>query len=370
MAKPMDPENISDRLARINSLETRRSFLKKAGIGTVGAAALWAAPQMTSVHSRPAYASITGATPPRCVVLFDEDTIDPGMESFAPLTWPSIKKIAFDHDIIPPYLVNETGNPAPYEPATTTGILPPPDGDKNWLEWNRNHTTLPNKVLLPGGQVDDEGVFTLPNATPEFLTKFMNGEVTSSQLNNIDVCALRNNSFRSLIGRDCIGVVYDDDIDVGNSKTVDLRGREISGLFNFTVIGVLRPGIHKHVTSTSSLLSLWMQVLPCDNDFTNLRSAPSIDGDEPPKSPSKHSMYVDGNDIIIKVALSVAAQLNVSIGTTDELENQNEWPVAMSPDGGDVYKATIPNTTAAEVSGKVVLVSSSNGGSLVFEAFS
>ena len=50
----------------------RRDFLKKTGIATGAAAALYIAPQFASVGPRPAYAAGTKSDPRRCVVIMDE----------------------------------------------------------------------------------------------------------------------------------------------------------------------------------------------------------------------------------------------------------------------------------------------------------
>ena len=80
------------------------------------------------------------------------------------------------------------------------------------LRWN---TMFPGDVvLLPSGQVDDEGWFALPDSTPFFsLEDFVEGTVPQSLLDKIeDVVPLRNQDLVELIGKTCVAVVYDNDI--------------------------------------------------------------------------------------------------------------------------------------------------------------
>ncbi len=376
-------------LKRFRSLETRRSFMKKAGVGTAAAAAMYVAPQFSTAMAQRAYAKITGpGNVRRCVVLFDEDTIDNDMYSLL-AAWPSITEIADQQgtvdgfpelDVTADILVNENNPISPVSNPWGAGVLPPLSQER-WLEWNRTYADDPNYVLLPGGQVDDEGVFVLRDATPEFLKNFMEGNTNPSDVNPINVCALRNDSLRELIGADCIGVVYDDDINVQSDRQDDLR-KEISGLFHFRVRGVLRPGngtldpdtgvftggVHSEASSSSSLLSLWVEVLPCVDDFTNLFSPLSSDGAEPPDTVAISAMgFKNGNIVIVAESnhASSGAQLNVSIGPTNELENQSVWPISMVPDSGNNYRAIIPAAVTTDLVGNVVLISSSHGGSNV-----
>ncbi len=377
----MANDTVSRRVAANNgpSSISRRRFLKKSAIAGAAATALYVAPQFSTVTANRAYAQITGpGNVPRCVVLFDEDTIDNDMYSLL-AAWPSVTEIADQQGTFADTLVNENNPVAPVGNIYGDGVLPPIPQER-WLEWNRTYADDPNCVLLPGGGVDDEGVFVLPNATSEFLKNFMEGKTDSSDVDPIDVCALRNNSLRQLIGHDCIGVVYDDDINVQSDKRDHLT-KEISGLFHFRVKGLLRPGsgsldpgagtftrgVHSEAASSASLLSLWVEVLPCVDDFTNLFSAPSVDGYEPPDTVSIDAMGFQGGEIVIVAKSDKApfAKLNVSIGPTNELEDDGVWPVLMSYDSGDKYRVVIPPAKATDLVGNVVLVSSNHGGSRV-----
>jgi hypothetical protein len=95
-----------------------------------------------------------------------------------------------------------------------------------------------------------------------------------------------------------------------------------------------------------------------------LYSHPSIDGEEPPDNVDiKHTEH-DGVNVIVEAETSHGStpELNVSIGRTDELEDQSDWPVAMSHIGGNLHRAVFA-APASVIDGKQVLVSSSHGGS-------
>ncbi len=71
--------------------ESRRDFLKKAGMATLGATALWVAPKVTTVGAKPAYASVTQANPTNgfdCVYPPHGSSIDPGSVEFQWTSYP------------------------------------------------------------------------------------------------------------------------------------------------------------------------------------------------------------------------------------------------------------------------------------------
>jgi hypothetical protein len=171
-----------------------------------------------------------------CLLIIDEDTIDNGMST--------IEQAAWNHGVTPDYLVNddnpvEIGNP--------------------WLRWN---TEFPGDiVLLPAGQVDDEGLFALPENTPWSLEDFAAGTVPQSQLDKIaDVMPIRNQDLVGLIGQTCTAVVYDSDISMNYDPiNANLQGARY-GRFTFTVLAVEVPGAIPEAQSSTSLYSLWVRV--------------------------------------------------------------------------------------------------------------
>ena len=127
------------------------------------------------------------------------------------------------------------------------------------LRWNQ---FFPGDiVLLPAGEVDDEGIFALPANVPFDLGDFAAGVVPQDQLDKIpDVMPLRNQELVQLVGRTCVGVVYDSDISMNYEPiNANLQGARL-GLFTFTVLAVEVPGYLPEATSSSSLYSLWVRV--------------------------------------------------------------------------------------------------------------
>ncbi|MAG56620.1 MAG: hypothetical protein CMJ83_10055 [Planctomycetes bacterium] len=180
----------------------------------------------------------TVGNPDVCVVIIDEDTIDNGFST--------IQASASFHGVTPDYLVNddqptEVGNP--------------------WLRWN---TMFPGDVVvLPGGEVDDEGWFALPPNTPWSLNDYAEGLVPQSQLDPIpDVMPLRNHDLFALIGTTCVAVVYDSDISMNYLPIQgNLQGARY-GRFAFTVLGVQLAGGLPESTSSTSLYDLIVRVEP------------------------------------------------------------------------------------------------------------
>lgn len=173
-----------------------------------------------------------------CMVIIDEDALDNGFQS--------VEQAAAALGVEPDYLINddrptEIGNPV--------------------LRWNE--LAPGDIVLLPTGQVDDEGWFALPDedALPWSLADYIDGIVPQSQLDKIpDVMPLGNHELVQLIGQTCVAVVYDSDISMNyHPINANLQGARY-GLFYFTVLGVEVPGHLPEAQSSTSLYSLWLRI--------------------------------------------------------------------------------------------------------------
>ena len=150
-----------------------------------------------------------------CLVVIDEDTIDNNTSSIEDAA--AVRGTTSDH------LVNDD---APFTPPLTPQNVTPS------LHWNSDLFIPGEEVLLPGGQVQDEGVFALPPPTTppgdpppadvilyedyqrstktcaEWVPAFINSHLTQKELDKVmEVMPLRNNDLRALVGRDCIAVV-------------------------------------------------------------------------------------------------------------------------------------------------------------------
>lgn len=174
--------------------------------------------------------------PAGCLIIIDEDGIDNDMFT--------IEQAAWGHDVEPDYLIND-------DRPTEVGNPP--------LRWN---TLFPGDiVLLPTGEVDDEGWFALPEDTPWSVADFAAGTVPQDQLDKInDVMPIRNQDLVSMIGRTCTAVVYDSDISMNYDPiNANLQGARY-GLFTFTLLAVEVPGDLPEAQSSTSLFSVWVRV--------------------------------------------------------------------------------------------------------------
>ena len=151
-----------------------------------------------------------------CVVIIDENTIDNNISSIE--TAADARGTTSDH------LVNDD---APFTPPLTPPAVTPP------LHWSSDLLIPGEEVLLPGGQVQDEGFFALPPKDPvsgliayedfqrstrsyeDWIDAFIKSHLTEEELDKVlGVMPLRNNDLRALVGKDCIAVVYDSDISI------------------------------------------------------------------------------------------------------------------------------------------------------------
>ena len=134
------------------------------------------------------------------------------------------------------------------------------------LRWNE---LFPGDVAsLPAGQVDDKGIFALPENLPFSLQDYVDGVVPQSQHDNIpDVMPLRNQDLVKLLGRACLAVVYDSNIDMNYLPIrANLQGARYR-LSYFTVLDIVLPGAIPESLSDTSLYDLLVQVEPVDEDF-------------------------------------------------------------------------------------------------------
>ena len=156
----------------------------------------------------------------------------------------SIEDAAYSHGVSSAFLINDD-NP--------TEVGNPP------LRWN---VLFPgDEVLLPSGELEDEGLFALPDNTPWSLDDFVAGVVPQDQLDTIQgMVPLGNPDLAQLEGRKCVGVTYDSDISIDLDKAEgNLQGARY-GLFFFTVLDVVDPGTLPESGSSSSLDDLLMRV--------------------------------------------------------------------------------------------------------------
>jgi hypothetical protein len=182
------------------------------------------------------FITVIPEAPGVCLVIIDEDTIDNGIST--------IEQAAATHNIQDDMLVNDD-NP--------TEVGNPP------LRWNE---LFPGDVvLLPAGEVDDEGLFALPPDAPFDLTDFYDGVVPQSQLDPIpEVMPLRNHQLYALIGATCTAVVYDSDISMNYLPIQgNLQGARY-GVFTFTVLDVVVPGSIPESQSSTDLYDLLVRV--------------------------------------------------------------------------------------------------------------
>lgn len=173
-----------------------------------------------------------------CMVIIDEDGLD---NDFG-----TVEDAAAALGVEPDWLINddrptEIGNPV--------------------LRWNE--VSPGDIVLLPTGQVDDEGWFALPeeDVLPWTIADYIDGVVPQDQLDKIpDVMPLRNHELIALIGQTCVAVVYDSDISMNYEPiNANLQGARY-GLFYFTVLGYEVPGHLDEAQSSTSLVSLWLRI--------------------------------------------------------------------------------------------------------------
>lgn len=171
-----------------------------------------------------------------CLVIIDEETIDNDIKS--------IEAAAASHGIASDLLVND-------DQPTEVGNPP--------LRWNELFAG--DVVLLPGGQVDDEGWFALPPDAPFKVQGYAAGTIPQSQLDKIaDVMPIRNQELAKLVGLKCVAVVYDSDISMNYLPiNANLQGARY-GLFTFTVLDVVLAGTLAESKSDTSLYDLLVRV--------------------------------------------------------------------------------------------------------------
>jgi uncharacterized repeat protein (TIGR01451 family) len=276
-----------------------------------------------------------------CLVIFDEDTIDNGM-------W-SIEQAAASHGVTSDYLVNDD-NP--------TEVGNPP------LRWN---TLFPGDiVLLPAGQVDDEGIFALPENTPWSLEDFAAGTVPQSKLDKIpDVMPVRNQDLVRLIGQTCVAVVYDSDISMNfRPINANLQGARY-GLFTFTVLAVEVPGYLPEAQSSTSLYSLWVRVEPPMQPTVKFQIP--VRDHEPDAIEIARARWESGTLTVIGSSdFAPGAYMTVSVDGPDGGSDHTvppfllEEPMVLSSPSDDEYTIVYP--TPVDLRGRRVTISTDEGG--------
>lgn len=234
-----------------------------------------------------------------CLVIIDEDGVDNGMYTVEQAAVACGLDLGRNDE-----LVNDqrhSGGPD----VPTEGLNPP-------LWWNERveqgecgavptappaitPATNPGRLaLMPTGQRDDEGWFALPQRRSyqgqyvvayaddgctgadnswtrhgltyeAWIEKFWKGELRQDQLDKVcDVVPLRNQDLVPLVGKSCVAVVYDSDINMNKEpQYANLQG-ERYGLFSFKVeaLEVVGPDSYLPETrSDTSLYALWLQIL-------------------------------------------------------------------------------------------------------------
>ena len=280
-----------------------------------------------------------------CVVIIDEDGIDNDMRS--------IEAAAASHDVTPDFLVND-------DRPTEVGNPP--------LRWNE---LFPGDIkLLPTGQVDDEGWFALPEATPWPIADFVAGTIPQNQLDKIpDVMPLRNRDLVRLVGKTCVAVVYDSDISINYSPlNANLQGARY-GLFSFTVLAVEVPGSLQESNSSTTLYDLWLRVEPPLIGDVPLQV--TIRDHEPDSIQITKARYNQGTHTLIvkgRGNFGPGAHMTLSIDGVDAGSNPSvppfllEFPMIWNPSLG-VYESLIFMMTPEDLRGRRVLISTDEGGS-------
>jgi hypothetical protein len=267
-----------------------------------------------------------------CVVIIDEETIDNDIKT--------IEACAEDVGEEPDVLVND-------DRPTEVGNPP--------LVWNELY---PGEiVVIPGGQVDDEGLFALPEDVPFELQDFVNGTVAQEDLDPVfDVMPLRNHELFSLIGRTCVAVVYDSDISMNFLPIQgNLQGARY-GLFRFTVLNVVVPGSLDESKSSSSLYDLLVRVEPPSGALVGYQV--QVRDHEPDSIQTNKAEYDASTGLLEVTAVSNFAPSAIMTLSIDGFVL--EAPMVYNSSTGEYEYST---TTATNLDGRRLLVSTDAGGS-------
>jgi hypothetical protein len=204
-----------------------------------------------------------------CVLIADEDFIDNDGQA--------IEEAAAFHGVTPDILINDQGKrPSLTNPAKLISV--PTERDNPWFYWNEYFPG--DVVLLETGQVKDEGLFCLTDVALAELAKrgytledFVYGRIPQSKLDKIPgVMPLRDDCLRQLVGKKCIVVVYDSDISINYDPiNGNLQGARY-GLTFLEFLAVTNPGTIKESTDSTSLLDIWVEVLPIPDPFPALNN--------------------------------------------------------------------------------------------------
>jgi hypothetical protein len=128
-----------------------------------------------------------------------------------------------------------------------------------WLGWSANHAG--DVVTIPMGQPGNEGMFTLPAATPWPLAAFVAGTIPQPQLDNIPgVMPVRNQDLAAMVGQTFVAVVYDSGVGINYQPLLANLQGERCGRLAFTVLDVLLPGTLAESNSSTSLYDLLVRI--------------------------------------------------------------------------------------------------------------
>ncbi len=193
---------------------------------------------------------------PSVFLLVDEDSIDNGTKS--------IEAISFD----PPFCGGLAGGPGDPSVCVNDDIADPAVRTALFTRWT--DVTPLSGLVLPTGQVGDEGLFRFSNPDPQVsqqngamftIQEFFNATGAAADENNLDkiagVVALGAADIEALVGQTVCAVVYDSDISADVvAGHASLKGATL-GTTAFRVTAVT-----PHPAGGSSLPQVTVELLP------------------------------------------------------------------------------------------------------------
>ena len=293
-----------------------------------------------------------------CFLLIDEDTIDNGFSQIIAAADSHNGIDACDgNDDCLPGVTCQNGFCEYTSAWLTNDDFPVLDEANPCLNWNIYFPG--DEAIIPGGSVDDEGIFALPEDLPWSLDDFVTGGIIpQSELDEIpDVMPLRSQELYKLVGRTCVALVYDSDISISGYEPLlaNLQG-ERYGLFYFTVLEVIIPGTIPESGSSADLYDLRVRVEPCGGPYGPYII--DIHDHEPDSIQVKSAVWNNGT-----LAVSASAPSDFpddSIMTVSVHGHFFEAPMTYNADTG-CYEFEVD--IEDDVSGVALMISTDHGGS-------
>lgn len=238
-------------------------------------------------------------------------------------------------------------------------------------------------VLLPTGQVDDEGWYALPpgpdilykdgsrppncglaGGYDEWVARFAAGTLSQNCLDEVlDVMPLRNQDLAPLVGQTCVAVVYDSDISMNYEPIFgNLQGGRL-GRFTFTVLALEVPGSLPESGSDTSLYDLWLYVEePAES---GVPYSVTVRDHEPDSVEIVRANYAKGVLTVIGESdRAPGASMTVTVDGADDGSDPLEDPFLlefpMNHVGGDRYRVDFP--TGTNLDGRRVIIQTDEGG--------